>query len=83
MRQQGGRNACRATILEWELDPYRTLKPQIERLLNDMVASYETLAKSGTALDYRLAVARQAADAKGILQVVRASNGVVFKRDIL
>jgi hypothetical protein len=70
-------------LAEWELDPYRTLKPQIERLLTDLVSDYDKLRGRGTALDYRLAVARHAADAKGILQVVDACNNTLFKRDIL
>jgi hypothetical protein len=70
-------------ILEWELDPYRTLKPQIERLLTDIRSDYDKLLKSGTALDYRLAAARYAAEAKGILRVVDECNTVLFKRDIL
>ncbi len=70
-------------LLEWELDPYRTLKPQIKRLLDDVAASYDKLAQHGTNLDYRLALARHAADAKGILMVARESETVLFKRDIL
>lgn len=70
-------------ILEWELDPYRTLKPQIERLLTDIRSDYDRLQKCGTALDYRLAAAKHAADAKGILRVVDECNAVLFKRDIL
>ena len=70
-------------LLEWELDPYRTLKPQIERLLNDIAADYDRLVKSGTPLDYRLALANHAATAKGLMLVVRESNNVLFRRDIL
>jgi hypothetical protein len=70
-------------ILEWELDPYRTLKPQIERLLTDIRSDYDKLLKCGTALDYRLAAAKHAADAKGILRVIDECNAVLFKRDIL
>jgi len=70
-------------LAEWELDPYRTLKPQIERLLTDILRDYDRLRGRGTALDYRLAVARHAADAKGILEVIDACNNALFKRDIL
>jgi hypothetical protein len=70
-------------ILEWELDPYRTLKPQIERLLKDVCASHDWLMKAGTNLDYRLVVSKHAAEAKGILRVVDECNAVLFKRDIL
>ena len=70
-------------LLEWEYDPYRTLKPQIKRLLNEIVADYENLIKSGTPLDYRLAAARYAAEAKGILHVAQASDAVFHRRDIL
>jgi len=77
------KKASEKQILEWELDPYRTLKPQIERLLTDIRTDYDRLLNSGTALDYRLAAAKHAADAKGILQVVDECNTVLFKRDIL
>jgi hypothetical protein len=70
-------------ILEWELDPYRTLKPQIERLLTDIRSDYDRLLKCGTPLDYRLAAAKHAAEAKGILRVVDECNSVLFKKDIL
>ena len=70
-------------LLEWEYDPYRTLKPQVKRLLNEIAASYDRLVQNGTSLDYRLALASHAADAKGILMVARESESVLHRRDIL
>jgi len=70
-------------LLEWEYDPYRTLKPQVKRLLNEIATDYENLIKNGTPLDYRLAAARYAAEAKGILHVAQASDAVFNRRDIL
>lgn len=70
-------------ILEWEFDPYRKLKPQIERLLMDIDSDHVRLMKCGTPLDYRVAAAKHAAEAKGILRVVDECKSVLFKRDIL
>lgn len=75
--------ARRKLLAEWECDPYRLLKPQIERLLRDIRSDYERLTKHGTALDYRLAVGKHAAEAKGILNVVAACDATPFRRDIL
>jgi hypothetical protein len=68
---------------EWETDPYRILGPQLHRLLHLIREDYNTLSKSGTPLDYRIAVARYAAEAKGLLYVVNESSSVRYKGDIL
>lgn len=70
-------------ILEWELDPFRKLKPEIEQLLVDIGHDYARLQKSGTALDYRVAVSKQAAVARQLLSVVRACQGMPNRGDIL
>jgi len=68
---------------EWEADPYRVMRAQVERLLKAIRQDYDGLVKCGTPLDYRLAVAKYAAEAKGILHVVAASEAAKNKEDIL
>ena len=71
------------TILEWECDPYRMLKPEIESLLLDIHEEQVRLSKKGTPLDYRLVVSKQASAARQLLTVIRACNAYPYKRDIL
>ncbi len=59
-----------------------TNRKQIIELLEDLRDTYPVLAKSGSYTDYRLANARQAAIAKGILAVVDACDAYPHKGDI-
>ena len=70
-------------ILEWQYDPFRTLKAEIETLLVDIHEDHRRLSNKGTPLDYRITVARQAAVARHLLNTIRACNVDPYKQDIL
>jgi len=67
----------------YKLDPVFHLKDKIRTLLEDMTKDYAELAKSGTYLTYRLAVAKHCAEAKGILNVIAACEASSYKEDII
>lgn len=71
------------TLLEWEYDPFRLLKAEIEALLVDIHEDHRRLSSKGTPLDYRLTVSKQAAVARHLLNTIRACNAAPFKGDIL
>lgn len=64
-------------------NPFLKLEGQITNLLRDMTDDYAELAKSGTYLTYRLAMAKHCAEAKGILNVLAACEAYRFKEDII
>ena len=70
-------------ILEWQYDPFRTLKAEIETLLVDIHEDHRRLSSKGTPLDYRVTVAKQAAVARHLLNVIRASRANPHREDIL
>lgn len=70
-------------ILEWQYDPFRTLKAEIETLLVDIHEDHRRLSSRGTPLDYRITVARQAAVARHLLNTIRACNADPYKQDIV
>jgi hypothetical protein len=67
----------------YKMDPVFAMKGKIRTLLEDMTKDYTELAKSGTYLTYRLAMAKHCAEAKGILHVLAACEASRFKEDIL
>lgn len=77
------KKADQNTILEWEYDPFRKLKGEIEALLVDIHEDHRRLSSKGTALDYRVTVAKQAAVARHLLNTIRACNANSYKQDIL
>ena len=70
-------------LLEWEYDPVRLLKVEIEDFLDTVHQDDRRLQKSGTPLDYRLTVSKQAAVARHLLNVIRASRANPHREDIL
>lgn len=77
------KKADQNTILEWQYDPFRTLKGEIEALLVDIHEDHRRLSSKGTPLDYRVTVAKQAAVARHLLNTIRACNASTFRKDIL
>ena len=77
------KKANERVLLEWEYDPFRTLKGEIETLLVDIHEDYRRLSSKGTPLDYRITVAKQAAVARHLLTTIRACNANPHQRDIL
>lgn len=59
-----------------------TNRKQIIELLEDLRDTFPALSKSGSYIDYRVANARHAAIAKGILAVAAACEAYPIKGDI-
>ena len=66
----------------WENDPYRRLKLDIEALLVTIDRDFARLQKSGTALDYRVAVSKHGNMARRLLSTLRACESSRYKDDI-
>lgn len=63
--------------------PILTQRHRILDLLESISRDYDELAKSGSYLTYRLATAKHAAEAKGILNVLAACDAYRYKEDIV
>lgn len=63
--------------------PILTQRHRILDLLEGISRDYDELAKSGSYLTYRLATAKHAAEAKGILHVLAACEAYRYKEDIV
>lgn len=63
--------------------PILTQRHRILDLLEGISRDYDELAKSGSYLTYRLATAKHAAEAKGILNVLAACEAYRYKEDII
>ncbi len=63
--------------------PILTQRHRILDLLEGISRDYDELAKSGSYLTYRLATAKHAAEAKGILNVLAACEAYRYKEDIV
>lgn len=64
-------------------DPMFSMRNRIMNLLETIDKEYPELARDGTYLSHRLANAKYAAEAKGILAVIEASNAYPRKEDAL
>lgn len=64
-------------------DSLFTVRTRVLNLLEEMEKEYPALADDGTFLAHRLAVAKYAAEAKGIRAVMAACDSYSLKEDIL
>ena len=60
-----------------------TQRHRILDLLEDLSRDYDELAKSGSYLTYRLALAKHGAEAKDILNVLAVCEAYRYKEDIV
>lgn len=66
-----------------KLDSVKNQRHRILNLLEDLAREHDELAKSGSYLTYRLAMAKHAAEAKGILNVIAACDAYRYREDII
>lgn len=66
-----------------KLNPILYQRNRILDLLESISRDYDELARSGSYLTYRLATAKYAAEAKGILNVIAACDAYHYEEDII
>jgi len=69
-------------FLAWQRDPYRIARPQIMRLLQNIIRTERELRQSGTPNDYRILMSSLTGDAAGIINFIWASEAYPHKEDI-